>query len=46
LLATPNGDNADRREEKGKKLNYKLRVICMQKEIVFVFAIYLDGIPV
>jgi hypothetical protein len=38
LIATPNVDNANRRQKKGKKLNYKLRVILMQKGIVvFIF---------
>jgi hypothetical protein len=47
LIATPNVDNANRRQEKGRKLNNKLCVICMQKGIVFIFAIYLDGaIPI
>jgi hypothetical protein len=43
LIATPNVDNANGRQEKSKKLNYKLHVICMQKGIVFVFANNLDG---
>jgi hypothetical protein len=38
LIATPNLDNANRRQKKGKKLNYMLHVILMQKGIVFVFA--------
>ncbi len=42
LIATPNVDNANRRQQKGKKLNYKLCVTLMQKGIVFVFANYLD----
>jgi hypothetical protein len=42
LIVTPNVDNANRRQEKGKKLNYKLHVICVQKGIVFIFAGYLD----
>jgi hypothetical protein len=46
LIATPNIDNANRRQEKGKKLNYKLRVILTQKGIVFVFANYLDNLLV
>jgi hypothetical protein len=47
LIGTPNVDNANRRQKKGKKLNYKLRVILMQKGIVvFVFANYLDGVLV
>jgi hypothetical protein len=46
LIATPNVDNANRRQKKGKKLNYKLRVILMQKGIVFVFANYLDDVLV
>jgi hypothetical protein len=41
LIATPNVDNANRRQKKGKKLNYKLRVTLMQKGIVFI-ANYLD----
>jgi hypothetical protein len=41
-----NIDNTNRRQEKDKRLNYKLRVICMQKGIVFVFANYLDRVPV
>ncbi len=45
MIATPNVDNANRRQKKGKKLNYKLRVILMQKGIVvFVFANYLDDV--
>jgi hypothetical protein len=31
LIATPNVDNAKRRQQNGKKLNYKLHVILMQK---------------
>jgi hypothetical protein len=49
LIATPNVDNANRRlnKGKGKKLYYKLRVICMQKgTVVFIFANYLDDILV
>ncbi len=47
LIATPNADNANRRQKKGKKLNYELRVILMQKGIVvFVFANYLDNVLV
>ncbi len=46
LIATPNVDNANRRQKKGKKLNYKIHVICMQKGIVFVFANYLDNVLV
>ncbi len=46
LIATPNVDNVNRRQEKGKKLNYKLHKICMQKEILFVFANYLDNVLV
>ncbi len=46
LIATPNVDNANRRQKKGKKLNYKLRVILMQKGIVFIFANYLDNVLV
>ncbi len=43
LIATPNVDNANRRQKKGKKLNNKLHVILMQKGIeVFIFANYLD----
>jgi hypothetical protein len=38
LIATPNVDNANRIQKKGKKLNYKMRVILMQKGIVFIFA--------
>jgi hypothetical protein len=37
LIATPNVDNANRRQKKGKKLNYKPREILMQKGIVFIF---------
>jgi hypothetical protein len=37
LIATPDVDNANRRQEKGKKLNYKARVICIQNGIVFIF---------
>jgi hypothetical protein len=43
LIATPNVDNANRRQKKGKKLSYKLCVILIQKGIVFGFAIYLDN---
>jgi hypothetical protein len=46
LIATPNVDNANRRQKKGKKLNYMLCVILMQKGIVFVFANYLDNVLV
>jgi hypothetical protein len=46
LIATPNVDNAHRRQQKGKKLNYKLHVIIMKKGIVFVFANYLDDVLV
>ena len=46
MIATPNVDNANRRQKKGKKLNYKLRVILMQKGIVFVFVDYLDDVLV
>jgi hypothetical protein len=41
-----NVDNANRRQKKGKKLNYKLHVILMQKGVVFFFANYLDNILV
>jgi hypothetical protein len=45
LIATPNVDNANRRQKKDKKLNYKLCVILMQKGIVvFIFANYLDNV--
>jgi hypothetical protein len=46
LIATPNVDNANRRQVKDKKLNYKLRGFCMQKRIVFVFENYLDKVLV
>ena len=47
LIATPNVDNANRRQKERQKLNYKLRVILMQKGIVvFVFANYLDDVLV
>jgi hypothetical protein len=47
LIATPNVDNANRRQKKRQKLNYKLHVILMQKGIVvFVFADYLDNVLV
>ncbi len=46
MIAITNVDNANRRQKKGKKLNYKLRVILMQKGIVFVFANYLDNVLV
>ncbi len=47
MIAKPNVDNANRRQKKGKKLNYKLRLILMQKGIVvFVFANYLDDLLV
>jgi hypothetical protein len=45
LTATPNVDNANRREAKGKKLNYNLCVIFLQKGIVFVFFKLLEHIP-
>jgi hypothetical protein len=41
LIATLVVDNANRRQEKGKELNYKLHVILVQKGKVFIFAIYL-----
>jgi hypothetical protein len=31
LIATPNVDDTNRRQKKGKKLNNKLRAILMQK---------------
>ncbi len=46
LIATPNVDNANRRQEKSKKLNYKLHAICVQIGIVFDFANNLDGVLV
>jgi hypothetical protein len=47
LIAIPNVDNANRRQKKRQKLNYKLRVILMQKGIVvFIFANYLDDVLV
>jgi hypothetical protein len=46
LIATPNVDNANRRQKKGKKLNYKRRVILMQEGIVFIFANCLDDVLV
>jgi hypothetical protein len=46
LIASPNVDNANRRQDKGKKLNYRQRVILMQKGIVFVFASCLDDVLV
>jgi hypothetical protein len=46
LIATPNVDNANRRQKKGKKLNYKLRVILMHKGKVLFFANYLDNVLV
>jgi hypothetical protein len=47
LIATPNVDNANRRQKKRQKPNYKLRVILIQKGIVvFVFANYLDDVLV
>jgi hypothetical protein len=46
LIATPNVDSANRRQKKGKEQNYKLRVILVQKGIVFVFANYLDNVLV
>jgi hypothetical protein len=46
LIATPDVDNANRRQEKGKKLNYKLCVIRIQNGIVFIFANYLDKVVV
>jgi hypothetical protein len=46
LIATPNVGNANRRQKRGKKLNYKLCVIIMQKGIVFWIANYLDDVLV
>ncbi len=47
MIATPNVDGANRRQKKGNKLNYNLRVILMQKGIVvFIFASYLDDVLV
>jgi hypothetical protein len=47
LIATPNIDNANRRQKEKQKLNYRLRVILMQKGIVvFVFANYLGNVLV
>ncbi len=47
LIATPNVDNANRRQKKRQKLNYKLRVILTQKvRVAFVFANYLDDVLV
>jgi hypothetical protein len=46
LIATPYVDNANRRQKKGKKLTYKLRVILIQNGIVFIFANYLDDVLV
>ncbi len=47
LIATPNVDNAKRRQKKRQKLNYKLHVILMQKGIVvLVFSNYLDDVQV
>jgi hypothetical protein len=46
LIATPNVDNANTRQKKGKKPNYKLHLILMQKGIVFVFANCLDDVLV
>ncbi len=45
LIATPNIDNVNRRQEEGK-FNYKLCVICMQKGREFVFANYMDNVLV
>jgi hypothetical protein len=45
LIATPNVDNANGRQKKGKQPNYNALVILMQKGIVvFVFANYLDDV--
>jgi hypothetical protein len=41
-----NSLNLNRRQKKGKKLNYKPHVILMQNKIVFVFANYLDDVLV
>ncbi len=47
MIATPNVDNANRKQKKGKSLNYKLYVILVQKGIVvFVFANYIDNVLV
>ncbi len=46
LIATSNVDNVNRRQKR-QKLNYKLRVILMQKGIVvFIFANYLENVLV
>jgi hypothetical protein len=44
LIVTPNVNNANRRQEKDKKLNCKLCGICVQKGIVFIFANNLNGV--
>jgi hypothetical protein len=46
LIATPNVDNANRRQKNDKKLNYKLCVILMEKRIVFIYVNYLDDVLV
>ncbi len=47
MIATPNVDNANRRQKRRQTLKYKLCVILMQKGIiVFVFANYLDNVLV
>ncbi len=47
MTATPSLNNANRRQKKGKKLNYKLCVILMQKGIVvFIFENYFDDVLV
>ncbi len=46
MIATPNVDNANRRQKR-QKLNYKLRVVLTKKEIVvFVVANYFDDVLV
>ena len=46
MIASPNVDNANRRQKR-QKLKYKPRVIIMQKGIVvFVFANYLNNVLV
>jgi hypothetical protein len=46
LIATPHVDNVNKRQAKSKKINYKLRVIHVQKGIIFIFANYLEGVLV
>ncbi len=46
LIATPNDDNANGRQKKGKKAKLQATIILMQKRKVSVSANYLDNVLV